>query len=142
MDRRCKTRLSGPGAAARPAFQPASRHSIIGHAATAQRAWASTTNRWKRTPRASRWHPSKPTDPTIEPRSMPMSRTRRVIGEKDAATLLRQCGCGPIEFTGTDNAFYERHLLFDQVVDPAAAGPRERYEAAARSPRHALSAPW
>jgi len=28
-----------------------------------------------------------------------------------------QYGCGPIEFSGSDNAMYERHILFDNVVD-------------------------
>jgi len=58
------------------------------------------------------------------------------------AKLLRQYGCGAIEFTGTDNALYERHLVFDNVVDPTAAGPRERYEAFARSVRDVLSQRW
>src|SRR5262249_46558475 len=58
------------------------------------------------------------------------------------AKLLRQYGCGAIEFTGTDNALYERHLVFDNVVDPAAAGPRERFEAFARSVRDVLSQRW
>lgn len=42
------------------------------------------------------------------------------------SSLLKQYGCGPIEFSGTDNALYERHLLFDNVVKPAAVGDRER----------------
>ena len=37
---------------------------------------------------------------------------------------------------------YERHLLFDDVVAPEAAGPRERFEAAARSVRDVLSQRW
>ena len=41
--------------------------------------------------------------------------------------LLEQYGCGPIQFTGTPDALYERHLLFDNVVDPGAVGARERY---------------
>ena len=48
-----------------------------------------------------------------------------------AAHLLKQYGCGPIEFTGTDNALYERHLLFDHVEDLAVAGARDRFEAVA-----------
>ena len=56
--------------------------------------------------------------------------------------LLNQYGCGPIQFTGTDNALYERHLLFDAVVDLKAAGPRERFEAVARSVRDVLSQRW
>ena len=58
------------------------------------------------------------------------------------ATLPSQYGCGPIEFAGTDNALYERHLVFDNVVDLAAAGPRERFEAIARSVRDILSQRW
>jgi starch phosphorylase len=58
------------------------------------------------------------------------------------AALLAQYGCGAIQFTGTDDALYERHLLFDNVVDPTAATPRERYEAIARSVRDILSQRW
>jgi starch phosphorylase len=58
------------------------------------------------------------------------------------AKLFRQYGCGPFPFTGTDNALYERHLLFDDVVKPAAAGERERFEAFARSARDILSQRW
>src|SRR6266436_5605341 len=46
--------------------------------------------------------------------------------------LLQQYGCGPIQFSGTNDALYERHLLFDDIVAPAAAGAREQFEAAAR----------
>ena len=59
-----------------------------------------------------------------------------------ALTLFRQYGCGPVEFTGTDNALYGRHLLFDNVVTPTAVGPRERFEAFARSVRDILSQRW
>src|SRR3984893_18732100 len=56
--------------------------------------------------------------------------------------LLEQYGCGPIHFSGTNDALYERHLLFDDVVAPAAAGMRERFAAAARSVRDVLSQRW
>jgi starch phosphorylase len=56
--------------------------------------------------------------------------------------LLEQYGCGPIQFTGTGDALYERHLMFDNVVDTGALGSRERYEAAARSVRDVLSQRW
>jgi hypothetical protein len=29
----------------------------------------------------------------------------------------------PIQFSGTADALYHRHLLFDDVVDPTAASP-------------------
>jgi glycogen phosphorylase len=60
----------------------------------------------------------------------------------DVARLLEQYGCGPIQFTGTADALYERRLMFDSLVDPAQAGPRERYEAVARAVRDVLSQRW
>ena len=56
--------------------------------------------------------------------------------------LLSQYGCGPIPFVGTENAFYERHLVFDRVIDPKAASARERFEAFARSVRDILAQRW
>jgi starch phosphorylase len=56
--------------------------------------------------------------------------------------LLDQYGYGPIHFTGTNDALYERHLLFDNAVDPATKIPRDRYEAVARSVRDVLSQRW
>ena len=59
----------------------------------------------------------------------------------DPEALRRQYG-GRIELTGTADAFYERHLLFDNVTDPDSTGARERYEAVARSLRDILSQRW
>jgi starch phosphorylase len=56
--------------------------------------------------------------------------------------IVRQYGCGPIQFAGTDNALYERHLVFDHVLNPKDAGQRERFEAVARSVRDVLSQRW
>jgi len=60
----------------------------------------------------------------------------------DLAKLIEQYGCGPVQFTGTPDALYERHLLFDNVQQLTAAGPRECFEAAARSVRDVLSQRW
>src|ERR1700746_3072312 len=38
------------------------------------------------------------------------------------AELLEQYGCGPIQFSGSGNASYERHLVFDNVMPLEAAG--------------------
>lgn len=57
------------------------------------------------------------------------------------AELLKQYGCGPVQFSGTDG-LYERHLQFDNVVEEKEIGPRERFEAAARSVRDVLSQRW
>jgi starch phosphorylase len=59
-----------------------------------------------------------------------------------AAKLFKQYGCGPIEFSGSDNALYDRHLLFDNVIKLTAVDDRERFEAAARSIRDILSQRW
>src|SRR5215831_6153026 len=59
-----------------------------------------------------------------------------------AWALLERYGCGPIQFAGSDNASYERHLIFDNVITPDAASPRERFEALARSVRDVLSQCW
>ncbi len=56
--------------------------------------------------------------------------------------LREQYGCGPVQLTGTDNALYERHLLFDNIVKPTAIDARERFEALARSVRDILSQRW
>ena len=63
--------------------------------------------------------------------------------ENDDMEKLRQrYGCGPVQFTGTDNALYERHLVFDNIIEVMEAGMRERFEAFARSVRDILSQRW
>ena len=39
---------------------------------------------------------------------------------------------------GRDEALYNRHLLFDNVIDPFKAAPREQFEATARSLRDTI----
>ena len=56
--------------------------------------------------------------------------------------LTAKYGCGPVHFSGRDEALYERHLLFDSGVDVAAATARDRFEALARSVRDVLSQRW
>jgi glycogen phosphorylase len=56
--------------------------------------------------------------------------------------LLEQYGCGPVQFAGSGNASYQRHLVFDNVITQESAGSRERFEALARSVRDLLSQRW
>jgi glycogen phosphorylase len=58
------------------------------------------------------------------------------------ARLLHQYGCGPIPFVGSENAFYERHLVFDRVIDPQVATARERFEAVSHAARDILAQRW
>jgi glycogen phosphorylase len=53
-----------------------------------------------------------------ETTALPLPRSEAV------SDLLTQYGRGPIRFSGHNDALYERHLLFDDVVDPLAARPR------------------
>ncbi len=75
---------------------------------------------------------------------MTTTRTARSPAREmdDFAELRHRYGCGPVKFSGTDDALYERHLVFDNVVLPAAVGPRERFEALARSVRDVRSQRW
>jgi starch phosphorylase len=66
---------------------------------------------------------------------------RRELPEM-AKRIASKYGCGPVHFSGTDEALYERHLLFDSGVDLAAATARDRFEALARSVRDVLSQRW
>jgi starch phosphorylase len=56
--------------------------------------------------------------------------------------MLQQYGVGPIQFSGTNDALYERHLTFDNVVDVKQATVREQFEAAARAVRDIVSQRW
>jgi starch phosphorylase len=67
---------------------------------------------------------------------------RATTSSEATAALRRQYECGPVELAGDADALYDRHLLFDNVADPAAAGPRQRFEAFARSVRDILSQRW
>ena len=62
---------------------------------------------------------------------------------QDAVSLINtQYECGPVQFAGTNEALYERHLLFDNGVALEAATARDRFEALARSVRDILSQRW
>src|SRR6476469_8813059 len=66
----------------------------------------------------------------------------RPTGSNELSKLIEQYGCGPVQLTGTSDALYERHLVFDNVMEAAAIGARERFEAFARSVRDVLSQRW
>jgi glycogen phosphorylase len=72
-----------------------------------------------------------------EQQELPVPPT--ATGSDDPSQIIRQYGCGPIPFAGTDEAFFDRHLVFDNVIELIAAGPRERFEAFARSMSDILS---
>jgi starch phosphorylase len=56
--------------------------------------------------------------------------------------LFKSYGCGPVHFAGNERAWYERHLLFDQVVTPEMATTRQQFESLARAVRDLLTQRW
>jgi glycogen phosphorylase len=72
----------------------------------------------------------------------PIAESTSSVPTPGRAELLEQYGCGPVQFSGTGDGLYERHLVFDNAVDVAASDVRMQYEAAARSVRDVLSQRW
>ena len=60
----------------------------------------------------------------------------------DTSELLKPYGSGPIRFAGTEDALYERHLVFDRAIDPKVSSARERFEAFSHSVRDVLAQRW
>jgi starch phosphorylase len=75
-----------------------------------------------------------------------LSTKTRVAAIRPASTdvreVLKQYGCGPVPIFGGEAAFYDRHLVFDRVIDPNVATARERFEALASSMRDILAQRW
>ena len=71
-----------------------------------------------------------------------MAVTLKPAGSDKISKLIAQYGCGRVELAGSEEALYERHLLFDNVVDADQINLRERFEAVARSVRDILSQRW
>jgi glycogen phosphorylase len=70
------------------------------------------------------------------------ARVVPTTSEANVSDLLQQYGFGSTPFIGTENATYERRLVFDRAIDPKAASARERFEAFASSVRDILAQRW
>src|SRR5690349_10188252 len=62
--------------------------------------------------------------------------------EAKVAELPERYGLQGIRLAGTEDALYERHLVFDRSIDPKVASARERFEAFAHSVRDVLAQRW
>jgi len=71
-----------------------------------------------------------------------IEKSTALVSRAALPDLLKQYGCGTIKLTGTDGALYDRHLHFDNVLSMRAVGPRDRFEAFARSLRDVMSQRW
>jgi starch phosphorylase len=72
----------------------------------------------------------------------PVSEQLKRKQPQSIAKLLEQYCSGPIHLAGSDDGLYERHLLFDNVINKPSADARDRFEAFARSGRDVLSQRW
>jgi glycogen phosphorylase len=70
------------------------------------------------------------------------SASARSDRSAEITNLVERYGCGPVQLTGTNDALYERHLVFDNVMEATTIGARERFEAVAHSVRDILSQRW
>ena len=87
--------------------------------------------------------PANPANPRpVVTAAIPAAPATGMSHPPSVQDLIAQYGCGPIPLTGTNDGLYDRHLLFDNVTAPDAAGPREKYEAFARAVRDVLSQRW
>src|SRR6202023_2790902 len=75
-------------------------------------------------------------------RPSPAQVVPMTTGATHVSDVLQQYRCGAMPFIGTENAFYERHLVFDRAIDPKVASARERFEAFSRSVRDILAQRW
>ena len=62
--------------------------------------------------------------------------------KRSTPDLLQQYCGDSIQFAGSAEALYDRHLIFDRAIDPKAASARERFEAFAHSVRDVLAQRW
>ncbi len=60
----------------------------------------------------------------------------------DTLDALRRYMPDPIPLAGSEDALYERHLVFDRAIDPRVASARERFEAFSSSVRDVLASRW
>jgi starch phosphorylase len=91
------------------------------------------------------WNDLHPSDASLDEftrRKIDMPVSAKPIRSDDSSKLIAQYGCGPVKFKGTEEALYERHLFFDNIVDASEVSLRERFEAVARSVRDVLSQRW
>ncbi len=63
-------------------------------------------------------------------------------GPKELSDPMLDYGCGPVPLVGPEVAFYDRHLVFDNILELSDVTPREKFEAFARSVRDILSQRW
>jgi starch phosphorylase len=65
-----------------------------------------------------------------------------VTGGRTAADLRKQYECGPVPLPADPGTAFERHLVFDHMVDPKESSKRQRFQALGRALRDLLAQRW
>ncbi|HXJ86652.1 MAG TPA: glycogen/starch/alpha-glucan phosphorylase [Candidatus Binatia bacterium] len=82
----------------------------------------------------------------LQPPGVSATKTASVVPISDisdkVAALIQRYGCGTVQFSGENDALYERHLVFDNVLASKAADVRMQFEAFAHAVRDVLSQRW
>src|SRR5262245_62080316 len=60
----------------------------------------------------------------------------------DHTNLFKCLDCPTFQFAGGSNGAYDRHLLFDNIINPTRAHTRQKYESLAHSIRDLLTQRW
>src|SRR5229473_1271530 len=85
-------------------------------------------------------------DPKMSTKTVARPDSAKVVSmaakPANISELLQPYGSGAIRFAGTEDALYERHLVFDRAIDPKVASARERFEAFSHSVRDILAQRW
>src|SRR5258708_19564437 len=71
-----------------------------------------------------------------------VTESSTLAGSPAVSNLREQSGCGRVALAGPHASLHERHLLFDNILDPAATSSRARFEAFSRSVRDILAQRW
>jgi starch phosphorylase len=58
------------------------------------------------------------------------------------AEILKQYECGPVPLHKNLDTAFERHVVFDHMIEPASASMRQRFQALGRSLRDLLAQRW
>ena len=58
------------------------------------------------------------------------------------AEILRFYACGPVPLPSDPDAAFQRHLVFDHMIDPAKGSTRQRFQGLARAIRDVLAQRW
>jgi starch phosphorylase len=60
----------------------------------------------------------------------------------DSLAILKQYECGPVPLARDPGAAYERHLVFDNMIEPERTSGRQRFQSLGRTLRDILAQRW